>query len=84
MVEALGGIIRRVMEQVNGAVDLFRCIARLGQVGGEQILLDVTVGRLVRPIAKIAIVEFVTKQGDHPILRFTFRVHEFPFVPSDF
>ena len=66
------GLSASVREQVEGAADLLRRVAALGQVGGEQAFLDVAVAGAVGPIAEIAVAEFVAEQGDDPVLRGAF------------
>src|ERR1019366_5690380 len=59
-------------EIVDCLADLRRAVAVSGQVGREQTFLDVAVAVAVGPVAEVAIVKFVAKQGDDAILRGAF------------
>ncbi len=49
---------------MDGLVDLRQAVAASDQVVGEPIFLDVAVVVAVSPIAEVAIVEFISEQGD--------------------
>jgi len=68
VVEGAVGIASLGAKLVEGFGDLRRAVAALGEVGGQQALLDIAVVRAGGPIAEGAIAEFVAEQGNHPVL----------------
>lgn len=43
-------------------------VAGFGQIVGEQAVFDIAVALRVGPVAEEAVAEFVTEQGDNPVL----------------
>ncbi len=71
-VEAAVVVVRLGAQLVDGAADLRRGVAALGQVGREQPFLDVAVAVAVGPVAEVAIAQLVAEQGDDAVLRGAF------------
>ena len=67
-VEAAAVVVRLGAQLVEGHADLRRGVAALGQVRGEQPLLDVAVAVAVGPVAEVAIAQLVAEQGDDSVL----------------
>ena len=72
VIQAAVGIAGFRGQPVECPADLRRAVAALGQVGRQQPDFDVAVVRPVRPIAEVAIAEFIAEQGNHPFLRGAF------------
>ncbi len=71
-VEAAVVVVRLGAQLVEGRADLRRRVAALGQLGGEQVLLDVAVAVAVGPVAEVAVAQFIAEQGDDAVLRGAF------------
>ena len=73
-VEAAVRVVRLGAQHIDAPADLRRRVAAIRQVIRQQPFLDVAVAVAVGPVAKVAIVEFVAKQGDDAVLGFAFRL----------
>ena len=65
-------VVRLGAQLVEGHADLRRGVAALGQLGREQLFLDVAVAVAVGPVAEIAVAQLVAEQGDDAVLRGAF------------
>ncbi len=72
VVEATVRVLRLDTQEVDGATDLFQRVAGLNQVGGKQLLVDVAVVGPIRAVPKVAVVQGIAEEGDHPVLRLAF------------
>ena len=67
-VKAAAVIVRLRAQCSDGFVDLRRAVAGPGEKGSQQVCFDVPVVVAIPPVAEVPISEFITKQGDDPIL----------------
>ncbi len=66
VVEATVRVLRLDTQEVDGATDLFQ------RVAGLNLLVDVAVVGPIRAVPKVAVVQGIAEEGDHPVLRLAF------------
>ena len=73
VIKAATVVVRLGVQLMYGLGDLRRGVATAGQIITEQPLLDIAIAIPVFPVAKIAVIQLIPKQGNHPVLGHAFR-----------